>query len=208
MALIERWWPYLVTALWLAFWYWPLDRIFPANPTGLLAASGTASAVLVGLLATANAIIIGLGEKVVELITTAGEARERLSQYAYTTLEPGNPLGLLQEALELAEANAPLEKRLRQAHKEGLVRSEYLGLQIDEALTAEVITADEAAALRDFHEKVFALLSVDDFAPEELGRAGAKPTSDRPRKAAKRKAAPRKKTSSRKKKPAASSPDA
>jgi len=149
-----------------------------------------------------------LGEKVVELITTAGEARERLSQYAYTTLEPGNPLGLLQEALELAEANAPLEKRLRQARKEGLIRSEYLGLQIDEALTAEVITADEAAALRDFHEKVYALLSVDDFAPDELGRTGAKPAeSDRPRKAAKRKAAPRKKTSSRKKKPATSSPD-
>lgn len=150
-----------------------------------------------------------LGEKVVELITTTGEARERLSQYAYTTLEPGNPLGLLQEALELAEASAPLEKRLRQAHKEGLIRSEYLGLQIDEALTAEVISADEAAALRDYHEKVFALLSVDDFAPEELGRAGEKPpASDRPRKAAKRKAAPRKKTSSRKKKPATSSPDA
>ncbi len=111
-----------------------------------------------------------LGEKVVDLITTSGEARERLTQFAYKTLEPGNPLGRLQEALALAEANAPLEKRLHQAHKENRIRAEYLGEQIDEALRAEVIDAAEAAALRIYHEKVFDLLSVDDFAPEELGR--------------------------------------
>jgi acyl-CoA dehydrogenase len=136
-----------------------------------------------------------LGGKIVDIVTTSGDARERLCQYAYKALEPGNPLGLLQEALELAEAHAPLEKRLRQAHKEGLIRSEYLGLQIDEALTAEVISAGEAAALRDYHGKVFDLLSVDDFAPGELGRQ----TSERSdatstRAAAKRKTSPRKKT--------------
>lgn len=141
-----------------------------------------------------------LGARVVELITTSGEARERLCQYAYTTIEPGNPVGLLQEALELAEANAPLEKRLRQAQKEGLIQSEYLGLQIDEALKAEVISDNEAAALRDYHEKVFDLLAVDDFAPEELGRKSVADADARlPRKAAKRKAGPRKKTASKKK---------
>ena len=111
-----------------------------------------------------------LGEKVVDLITTSGEARERLTQFAYKTLEPGNPLGRLQEALLLAEANASLEKRLHQAHKENRIRAEYLGEQIDEALRADVIDATEAAALREYHAKVFDLLSVDDFAPEELGR--------------------------------------
>ena len=136
-----------------------------------------------------------LGGKIVDIVTTSGNARERLCQYAYKALEPGNPLGLLQEALELAEAHAPLEKRLRQAHKEGLIRSEYLGLQIDEALTAEVITAEEAASLRDYHEKVFDLLSVDDFAPGELGRqTGERPDLGSTRAAAKRKTSPRKKT--------------
>jgi acyl-CoA dehydrogenase len=136
-----------------------------------------------------------LGGKIVDIVTSSGDARERLCQYAYKALEPGNPLGLLQEALELAEAHAPLEKRLRQAHKEGLVRSEYLGLQIDEALTAEVINAEEAAALRDYHEKVFDLLAVDDFAPEELGRQmSERPEAGSTRAAAKRKTSPRKKT--------------
>ncbi len=135
-----------------------------------------------------------LGGKVVELITTAGEARERLCQFAYTAVEPGNPVGLLQEALVLAETLAPLEKRLRQAQKEGLIKSEYLGLQIDEALAAGVINDTEAAALHDYHDKVFDLLSVDDFAPEELSRQASERPEASARTAAKRKASPRRKT--------------
>tara|TARA_R110002049_G_scaffold54869_35_gene152509 strand:- start:5429 stop:7984 length:2556 start_codon:yes stop_codon:yes gene_type:complete len=136
-----------------------------------------------------------LGEKIVDLICTSGEARERLCEYAYTSFEPGNPLGLLQEAMELAEANAPLEKRLRTAQKEGKLKSDYLGTQIDEALQAELINADEAKALREYHEKVSALLAVDDFAPEELVRRPAATDKAPVKKAAKRKTTARKKSS-------------
>src|SRR5690606_38345271 len=141
-----------------------------------------------------------LGAKIVDLITHTGEARERLCEQAYTTIEPGNPIGLLQEALALSEQLAPLEKRLRQAHKEGLIRSEYLGHQIEEAAAAEVIDADEAAALRAFHEKLLAILSVDDFAPDEIGRVAREPRERAaPLKAAKAKAPGRRKTVGRKK---------
>jgi acyl-CoA dehydrogenase len=133
-----------------------------------------------------------IGRRVVELVTTPGEARERLSQYAYTTLEPGNPLGQLQEALELALEHAPLEKRLRQAHKEGLIAAEYIGLQIDEAQKAQVISKAEANSLRNYHEKVAALLDVDDFAPGEfLHRPTEPPAADR-KPAAKKKTAKKK----------------
>ena len=111
-----------------------------------------------------------IAAKVVDLVTTPGEARERLSALAYTTVEPGNPLGLLQEALELTGEVAPLEKRLRQAFKEGLIGSEYIGEQIEDAEKAQVISKAEARTLRNYHEKVLALLDVDDFAPEELAR--------------------------------------
>ena len=141
-----------------------------------------------------------LGRAVVDLITTTGESRDRLSAQAYTALEPGNPLGLLEEALALSEEVAPLEARLRQARKEGLLDSEYLGHQIEEAERTEVISADEAARLRDFHEKVMNLLGVDDFDPAELGRREARPATKKP---ARRKAAARKKTPSRKKTKAA-----
>jgi len=126
--------------------------------------------------------------KVAKLITTPGESRERLSQLAYTTLEPGNPLGLLQEALELAKEYEPIERRLRQARKEGLLSSNYLGEQIPEAEKAQVISKAEARNMRAYHEKVLALLDVDDFAPEELISTKV------PGKPAKKKAASRKKT--------------
>ena len=114
-----------------------------------------------------------LGKKVVELITQPGDSRDRLSAQAFTTLMPNNPLGLLQEALVLSEQLLPLELRLRQAKKEGLIKSDYIGHQIDEAARAGVINAKETARLRDYHDKVSYLLSVDDFAADELSRTGA-----------------------------------
>jgi acyl-CoA dehydrogenase len=114
-----------------------------------------------------------LGKRIVALITQTGEARQRLSEQAYKALEPTNPLGLLQEALELSEHFQPLEKRLRQARKEGLIHSEYLGHQIEEAKNAGVISAKEATEVREYHDKVQLLLSVDDFSPDEIGRSGS-----------------------------------
>jgi len=140
-----------------------------------------------------------LGHKVVDLMTRSGEARERLSHEAYTTLEPGNPLGLLQEALELAEKFAPMERRLKQAQREGLIRSDYLGEQIEEAGQAGVISKKEAEALRDYHDKVRALLAVDDFAPDELGRPDVTTAPAPVAVAATRKKGAKKKTSSDKK---------
>jgi acyl-CoA dehydrogenase len=144
-----------------------------------------------------------IGRKVVSLVCTPGESRDRLSQFAYTTLEPGNPLGKLQEALELTKEHAPLEKRLRQAYKEGLIDADYLGLQIGEAEKAQVISKAEANSLRNFHEKVAALLDVDDFAPEDFLHKGSDsvpaPTPKKaPRKKVSKKPASKKKASRKK----------
>jgi acyl-CoA dehydrogenase len=140
-----------------------------------------------------------LGRKVVNLMTRTGEARDRLSQQAYTTLEPGNPLGLLQEALQLSEELAPLEKKLRQAHKERLLRSEYLGDQIEEAAAAEIINKSEAARMRSYHQKVMDLMAVDDFDTAEIGRAAAPAIKPTKKKTAARKKSKAKKTSKKKK---------
>ncbi|MGH8166655.1 MAG: acyl-CoA dehydrogenase, partial [Woeseiaceae bacterium] len=158
-----------------------------------------------------------LGGKIVDLITRSGEARERLSQQAYTTIEPGNPVGLLAEALALSEELAPLEQRLRQARKEGLIESEYLGHQIEQAESAQVISKDEATRLRNYHGKLTALMAVDDFAAEDIGRADAAADSDstsedetaKPaaRSAAKSKATARKRSSVAKKKASAPEQD-
>ena len=121
-----------------------------------------------------------IAQKVVELITTTGESRERLSQQAYTTIEPGNPAGLLQEALELSEKAAPLEKRLRQARKEGLLSAASVDDRVAEAERAGVVNKSEAAELRDYYGKVADLLSVDDFDPQDLVRTNAPDDNETP----------------------------
>lgn len=140
-----------------------------------------------------------LARKVVDVITHTGEARDRLCAMAYTTVEPGNPLGLLQEALELSEQMAPLESRLRQAKKDGEIAADYLGHQIDEAEKSQVVSKSEAQDLRDFHEKVLALMAVDDFAPDDIVRGSsntAEVSQEKPK--APRKTAAKKKTTSKK----------
>lgn len=143
-----------------------------------------------------------IGKKVVALITSPGESRERLCEFAYKTLEPGNPLGLLQEALELTKEYEPIERRLRQARKEGLLSSDYIGEQIDEAEKGQVISKAEARNMRAYHEKVLALLAVDDFAPEELSRTPIKePTQKMAAKKAQKKKPVTRKRATRKKAP-------
>ncbi len=57
---IEAVWPYIAAAMLFAGWWFIFDGTFPKHSTGLLAATGTVSAVLVGFLVTAKAIVLGL----------------------------------------------------------------------------------------------------------------------------------------------------
>ena len=143
-----------------------------------------------------------LDAKSVALLTTPGNSRARLSEFAYSTLAPSNPLVLLQEALQSSKEYQPIKRRIRQARKEGLIASDYLPQQIDEAEKGQVINKTEARSMRAYHDKVSALLAVDDFAPEDLARTSpAKKTAPRTkavtRKTSKKKSAT-KKTSTKK----------
>jgi acyl-CoA dehydrogenase len=108
------------------------------------------------------------------LMTQPTEARERLCQYIYWTLEPANPLGLLQEALLLAVQLEPLEKRVRvEGVKTGRVTALDAPGRIQQALAAGIVSETEAAALRDYDRKVMELIHVDDFEPHELAAMSA-----------------------------------
>ena len=103
-------------------------------------------------------------------MTSPTEARERLCQGIYWTLEPGNPLGLLQEALLLAVQLEPLEKRIRvEGVKSGRITALDFPGRIQQALAAGIVSETEAAALRDYDRKVMELINVDDFEPQALG---------------------------------------
>jgi acyl-CoA dehydrogenase len=114
-----------------------------------------------------------LGQRIVELIINPTPTRERLASGAYTAVEPGNPLGLLQQAMELAEQVKPLERRVFDARRAGEIKADDIPGQIDEAEKKGVLTSAEAEAVRAFDRRVLELTGVDDFDPAELRRQGA-----------------------------------
>jgi acyl-CoA dehydrogenase len=116
-----------------------------------------------------------LGQEIVELIINPTATRERLATGIYKAVEPGNPLGLLQQALELAEQIKPLERRIFDARKRGEIGAEDIPGQIDEAERKGILTATEAEAVRAFDRRVLDLTGVDDFDPRDLPRHGAVP---------------------------------
>ena len=112
-----------------------------------------------------------LGQRIVDLITYPTETRDRLCAGIYKTLEPGNPLGLLQAALEATEAATPLEEKLRNAVRAGVIKADDPIERINSANEAGILSADEAKQLRDLDKQVMDLIDVDDFTSAEL-RAG------------------------------------
>ncbi len=118
------------------------------------------------------------GRALAEAVLYPTATRDRLCEFVYKTLEPGNPLGLLQEALVLAEKAEPIEKKIRvEGQKTGKVTALDIPGQISQALAAGIVSETEAAFLRDYDRKVMELIHVDDFAPHELG-VQAQPSPD------------------------------
>jgi acyl-CoA dehydrogenase len=110
-----------------------------------------------------------LGREIVEQLMVPSETRERLAHGIYKTIEPGNPIGMLQEALVLSVSAEPLEKKLRvEGVKTGRITALDLPGQIEQALAAGLLTAPEAQLLRDYDRKVMDIVNVDDFSTEEL----------------------------------------
>jgi acyl-CoA dehydrogenase len=116
-----------------------------------------------------------LARRVVELVIAPTDSRARLCDGIFTEVDPGNPLGLLNEAMELSIASRPLSQKLRRGMKEGKVTAPDFATRLEQAVAAEVLTQDEADRLRAVDEKIMALIAVDDFDPDELARSKAAP---------------------------------
>jgi len=117
-----------------------------------------------------------LGRKLADAVLMPSDVRDRLCRFVYRTLEPTNPLGLLQEALVLSQTAEPIEKRIRvDGVKTGKVTALDVPGQISEALSVGIISETEAAMLRDYDRKVMELISVDDFESHELAAQAEAP---------------------------------
>lgn len=118
-----------------------------------------------------------LGRKLAEAIMSPTPSRDRLASCAYLTADPGNHLAQLQQALEMAATVKPLERRVFDARRRGEIDSENTPGQIDEAEQKGILSAEEAAEVREFDALMLELTSVDDFDPSEISRTGLNGTT-------------------------------
>jgi acyl-CoA dehydrogenase len=110
-----------------------------------------------------------LGHKVAALMLDNTPSRARLTRFVYREVQPNNPLGLLQQALEMAPIAEPLEKQLRVTGvKTGLVTALDLPGQVEQGLSLGLIDAAQAETLRTWDRLTMQLINVDEFAPGEL----------------------------------------
>jgi len=123
-----------------------------------------------------------LGRQLADAVLNATEVRDRLCRFVYRTLEPGNPLGLLHEALVMSQTAEPIEKRIRvDGVKTGRISALDTPGQIAQARELGIISETEAAALREYDRKVMELINVDDFDSHELAahvESGARASAD------------------------------
>ncbi len=112
-----------------------------------------------------------LGRKVADLVLNATATRDRLCHGVYREVHAGNPLGQLQQALELTPQAELIEKKLRvEGVKTGRIGALDLPGQIEAGLTLGIISPAEATLLRDYDRQVMEIVNVDEFAADDLGQ--------------------------------------
>lgn len=109
-----------------------------------------------------------LGREIATLVSRPTDTRERLCAGIFAA-DP-SPLAGLQRALGLAEELRPLEARLKDAVRAGLLPGGDVYQRGPEALARGLASAEEAARLEALDALVQALVAVDDFAPADLRR--------------------------------------
>ena len=120
-----------------------------------------------------------LGRAVAGLVQSDCESRDRVTAGVYREQRTDNPLGQLQQALELAPAAELIEKKLRvDGVRTGRVSALELPGQIEQGLALGILSAAEAATLRAYDLLVMDIVNVDEFAADEIGmRAGRPPVA-------------------------------
>lgn len=104
-----------------------------------------------------------LESRIATLITGTTPVRSRLIEGIYVEAAAGNPLGSVNETFRLAVTVAPLQRKLHAAVKAGMV-VDLEGIELTQAaLRAEVINQEEADLLQQYHEKMLAVIGVDEF---------------------------------------------
>ena len=106
-----------------------------------------------------------LGHKVVKVLMSPGEARDRLTKSIYIPDSDKEPLGILEQALLCSEKCKAANSKIRTAVKAGHVTAQG-NEKISEALEQGIITDTEAKSLHEMISLRRSVIMVDDFPPD------------------------------------------
>lgn len=95
-------------------------------------------------------------------------ALEELLEGCFRPTSTDDPVGALQHALNLLQGAAPLQKKLYKAVKAGQVRETPGQNEIETAVAAGVLSAEEGQQLQRAEQARRVVIDVDDFGKEEL----------------------------------------
>lgn len=109
-----------------------------------------------------------LNHEIAQLLMAPTEARQRLVMGAYLTATKGNNLADVQDALVKTIASEPIEKLIKVANRDKLIKGHTLMEQAQSALNNKVITEEEFDIFMQADAARRKVIAVDDFSNEEL----------------------------------------
>ncbi len=114
--------------------------------------------------------------RIARAILNPNQQRDRFTTGIYLSDDPEDVTGGLEDALLKVDRVADIETKFIRALKKGLIERRLDRDAITDAVTAKILTNEEAGFLRLADEATDRIIAVDNFAPGELGmHNGARP---------------------------------
>jgi acyl-CoA dehydrogenase len=104
-----------------------------------------------------------LGARLAGILMEPSPLRDRLTSGIFIPADSTDALGRLEDALKKVEAAEPVEKKLKDAVKDGRLKVRTQDAAPEAGVQAGVITGDEAELLRQAEEARSEVILVDDF---------------------------------------------
>ena len=108
---------------------------------------------------------------VAQLISAPEPERDRLCEGIFLGGGPDDPAIRLEQGLIETKELEPVRRVLRRAVKEGKIATGESGIDMNQAVEAGIVTAEQVEQLRQVERRVDEIIAVDAFAPEDWARA-------------------------------------
>ncbi|MAG57924.1 MAG: acyl-CoA dehydrogenase [Planctomycetes bacterium] len=112
------------------------------------------------------------GHRIASMLLDPGPQRDRLACGMYVNTDPEDPTGRLEHALRAVVAAEPIERRIKDAVRAKSLDAAPAADLVGRAVTAGVITADDAALVATARQASAFAIAVDDFGPEDFTPGG------------------------------------